>query len=400
MDVLHDNSIASMNITVSWKSDDAQHSEHYYAGNVNMWRDIFPGSIRQKLIGSGPGDTIKHSFIANEIIGRDHKSPLTLPLSRWQPPLTNKPPSHPMQGRYYPQGFLLGVASVYPQTITPMQVVEVKDGHFTVDLNHPLNGKQLDIVIELINISKNEKERGGRCSDWLQEVLDNGPGLQAGRASAPFTFDQETAYNRLDQGIDPAFYTVPRLVSHIDTRASQHLASVCKDLLQPGNRVLDLMASVDSHLPKDHGTEVTGLGMNKKEMESNKNLNDHVIHDLNENPKIPFPENSFDTVIFNLSIEYLIYPMEVIREISRVLKPSGNLLISFSNRWFPSKVTRLWTELHDFERMGYVLQLCRPYYDRLQTYSFRNWPRPSTDRHFPQLLTSDPLYVITGRVRS
>ena len=135
-------------------------------------------------------------------------------------------------------------------------------------------------------------------------------------------------------------------------------------------------------------------------MNANQDLEDHVIHNLNDYPNIPFPDKSFDAVICNLSIEYLIHPHQIIQDIARVLKTSGRLLISFSNRWLPPKVTRLWTDLHEFERTAYILQLCWPYFDNLQTQSYRNWPRPVTDRHFPELMTSDPLYIVTGKART
>ena len=59
---------------------------------------------------------------------------------------------------------------------------------------------------------------------------------------------------------------------------------------------------------------------------------------------IPHDDASFDTVICTVSVEYLAEPVEVFREVSRVLKQDGRFIVTFSNRWFPPKVTRLWTE--------------------------------------------------------
>lgn len=400
MDVLTDTSLARMRFTISWHSDNVRHKDHYLAADVNMLRDVFPASIRSKLIGMKAGEAIHQLLFANEIINKDHTFSLSLPLSSWQPPTLNATIPLPMAGRYYPQGFMRGVSGVYPQTITPMRVIAVNGESISIDMNHPLDGRQLDIEIELRHVKNSTKEREGRCSDRLQDVLDNGPGMQARIVTNPISFDPNSAYQRADAGNDRTFYFKSRMVSHIDSQASEHLASVYSDLIQPGSKVLDLMASVDSHLHEKHGLEVTGLGMNRKEMAGNKDLHNIVIKDLNEEPKIPFPDKSFDAVMCNLSIEYLIRPQEVISDIARVLKTSGTVLISFSNRWFTPKVTRLWTELHEFERMGYVVQLCWPFFDNLRTISFRNWPRPVSDKYFPNLQKSDPLYVITGKVRS
>lgn len=399
MQPLTDSSLARMLFTVSWNSDNAHHTEHFYAGDVNMWRDIFPEPLRRKLLGSKPGDAISQSFTANEIISGNSSSPLSLSINQWQPLSLNKLSFPPMPGRYYPQGFLHGVSGIYPQTTTPMRVISANAETFTVDLNHPLNGRQIEVTINIEKISQPPKERGGRCNDRLLDILDNGPGMQARIATSPITFNRETAYQRSAPGDDRIFYKEPRMVSHIDSQADEHLASIIGRFTQPSAKVLDLMASVDSHLPADHELEVTGIGMNKKEMAANRDLAEYLTYDLNEDPTIPFPDRSFDAVLCNLSIEYLIKPEKIIKETARVLKPSGTFLVSFSNRWFPPKVTRLWTELHEFERMGYVLQLCWPHYEKLETFSYRNWPRPTSDKHFPEMMTSDPLYAVMGRVR-
>lgn len=400
MITLTDSSSAGMHLIATWASDDTVHEEHYHAADVNMWRDIFPPALRQKLLGCRPGDEVLHSCSASEIVGARPVPPLSLPRHSWQPPAALIPAVEPLSGRYYPQGFLQGVAGVYPQTLTPMRVVAVNFATVTVDLAHPLNGKKLDFTIRVEDVSPLRKERGGRCSYRLLEMLENGPGMQGRVAGNPMTFDREKAFLRSDPADDRMFYAAPRMVSHIDRRASEHLASVSKRFLAPGGKVLDLMASVDSHLPVDHGLKVTGLGMNSEEMAANPNLAKYSVHDLNVDPGLPYPDKSFDAVICNLSIEYLTNPEKVVQETARVLKPSGILLVSFSNRWFPPKVTRLWAELHEFERMGLVLQLCWPHYENLHTFSYRNWPRPASDRHFSNMQASDPLYVVTGRARS
>lgn len=399
MQTLNERSSAAMELTVTWQSCATVHEEHYFAGEVNMWRDIFPTELREKLLGCRGGDQVSFSCPADEIIGRTTLPYLTLPLRQWQTPAGHPAGAAPLAGRYYPQGFLRGVAGVYPQTLAPMRVVAVDAERFTVDLAHPLQGASLDFTVRLFDFSRRSKERGGRCSDWLLEALDNGPGMQALRAGVPLSFDRQRAFLRGDPSNDRQFYEAPRMVSHIDSQASSHLAAVVGRFLKPGGRVLDLMAGFDSHLPGGHGSEVTGLGLNGEEMKANRELADNVVHDLNSDPVLPFSDRSFDAVLCNLSVEYLIRPEEVLREAARVLRPDGFLLVSFSNRWFPPKVTRLWTELHEFERMGLVLHYCHPNFIDLRTISLRNWPRPSSDRHFPKMLISDPLYVVVGRRR-
>jgi SAM-dependent methyltransferase len=117
------------------------------------------------------------------------------------------------------------------------------------------------------------------------------------------------------------------------------------------------MAGWQSHLPD--GVTATGLGMNAEEMNENPALSSHVVHDLNADPALPFADRAFDAVICSLSVEYLTRPLEVFREIARVLEPGGLCVMVFSHRWFPDQAVRIWTELHEFERAGLVTEYFR-----------------------------------------
>lgn len=54
-------------------------------------------------------------------------------------------------------------------------------------------------------------------------------------------------------------------------------------------------------------------------------------------PKLPYEDNSFDVITNAVSVDYLAKPMEVFKEMHRVLKPGGQAIMSFSNRCFPTK---------------------------------------------------------------
>ena len=78
--------------------------------------------------------------------------------------------------------------------------------------------------------------------------------------------------------------------------------------------------------------------MNQKELEANKQLNDFVVQDLNENPILSqFEDNSFDVICNVVSVDYLTKPLEIFKEMHRILRPGGISLMSFSNRCFPTK---------------------------------------------------------------
>ncbi|MEJ2096325.1 MAG: SAM-dependent methyltransferase, partial [Deltaproteobacteria bacterium] len=89
----------------------------------------------------------------------------------------------------------------------------------------------------------------------------------------------------------------------------------------------------------------------------------------------------------------------VFEEVGRVLKPEGFFVVTFSDRWFPTKAIHIWKEIHPFERMGLVLEyfIRSGTFKDLQTYSIRGLPRPRHDQYFPEQHLSDPVFAVWGR---
>jgi ubiquinone/menaquinone biosynthesis C-methylase UbiE len=169
--------------------------------------------------------------------------------------------------------------------------------------------------------------------------------------------------NRLDNSSDDVFYTEPRFVTHIDDRAIELLTDYYKQemtTLQQGKDkldVLDLCSSWISHLPTEgvkYGN-VVGVGMNEKELLANKQLTDYIVQDLNQQPSLSHLEdNSFDVICNVVSVDYLTKPLEVFKEMHRVLRPGGISLMSFSNRCFPTKAVAMWLQADDIGRLTIV----------------------------------------------
>ena len=124
-----------------------------------------------------------------------------------------------------------------------------------------------------------------------------------------------------------------------------------------------------------------------------------MVQDLNLNSRLPFDSNRFDAVVCTVSVEYLVDPLAVFAELARILLPDGYFILTFSNRWFPTKAIKIWKELHEFERMGLVLEyfIRSGDFKNLQTYSLRGLPRPNDDKYFPDLWCSDPIYAVWGQ---
>ena len=116
------------------------------------------------------------------------------------------------------------------------------------------------------------------------------------------------AYERDDESPDDRFYSVPRKVVHIDDGAIAALQRLYADVLPARGRLLDLMSSWRSHLPAEHAASVVGLGLNAEEMADNPQLASHVVHDLNQDPRLPFDDASFDGAMCAVSIQYVLHP--------------------------------------------------------------------------------------------
>src|SRR2546426_3986474 len=50
---------------------------------------------------------------------------------------------------------------------------------------------------------------------------------------------------------------------------------------------------------------------------------------------LPFTEASFDGVLINEVLEHVVDEVQTLREIHRVLRPGGHLIVISPNRWFP-----------------------------------------------------------------
>jgi SAM-dependent methyltransferase len=138
--------------------------------------------------------------------------------------------------------------------------------------------------------------------------------------------------------------------------------------------------------------------MNREELQRNPRLQHWMVHDLNRDTAIPQPSAHFDAAICTVSVEYLIDPVQVFSAVAQVLKPGAPFVVTFSDRWFPSKAVKVWEELHPFERMGLVLACFRQSggFEALGTESVQNWPRPKDDKYADRMLYSDPVFAVWG----
>jgi len=393
-------SIVDLIFHLKWKSRYAIHSDGLQAGQVNIWRDFLPPALVETLLNRELGERLQLPLKdGSDVAAFADKNLLDIKKHQFDRHFNSNDVIEPRLGRFYPKGMLRGVAGIFEANTRPFRRVGLDNGQLTVDLNHPLAGKNLTLSVVIGRVGLKSYERGGTSVDWL-EMLMSGPGMQARWQDQQTDYFSDGAFERDDERPDTVFYQNPRLVHHIDETAREMVRNTYARFLADGMRVLDLMSSWQSHVPaRLHMDRFVGLGLNREELENNSQLSEFVVHDLNADPTLPFDANTFDAVINTASVEYLTEPLAVFREVNRILRPEGHFIVTFSNRWFPTKAIRVWQELHEFERMGLVLEyfLRAGEFNDLQTYSIRGLPRPHDDKYYPELMFSDPIYAVWGR---
>ncbi|MBI5249295.1 MAG: methyltransferase domain-containing protein [Desulfomonile tiedjei] len=208
-------------------------------------------------------------------------------------------------------------------------------------------------------------------------------------------------FAREDDSSDEAFYRRPRFVNHLDSLATATVEDVYSRLILRSSRVLDLMAGPDSHLrPELEPRTVSGLGLNEEELGANPILSEWVIHDLNACPALPFEDNRFDVVINTVSVDYLTRPIEVFRDVNRILGSGGLFIVVFSNRMFPTKAVNIWRITRESKRPDLV----RKFFSEAGRFSIegffesKNKPRPTDDKYYSLGIPSDPVYALWGKV--
>jgi len=292
----------------------------------------------------------------------------------------------PLNGRFLPSAWFRSSVATSKFPYPFVRVIKEKQ-QWVLDGNHPLSAFEIHGIMM----------RGGDINSLLRheiiETTKTGPGMQAPWNQSQAANYIDYPFSRNDETPDNHFYAQPRFVHHIDDKAIQLTRNFYSDILPVNSYVLDLMSSWVSHIkPSRSDLTVTGLGMNRDELKANGRLKNFIVQDLNIYPSLPFSDAQFDAVICTVSIEYLRRPLEIFREVARVLTERGLFVNILSERCFPTKTITIWNQLYPFERLGLILDFYRHsnQFIEIETFSVRELALDNASNR-------DPWYAIVAR---
>ena len=394
---------ATVDFTLSWTSHAAKHSDVYRAQVVDFGRDVFPADFGEKLAALEVGESTTATFSAADLLESNHVADKVKTFeAKYFDRNFKGQASEPKLFRFYPTAIAREGLKTLKGDFSPFRLISMDENKMTADTNHPLAKYYLTLTATIIKTLEPTNENVAVGSHIGEIVSSKGPGMQVPFQFGKTSFFDEYPFTRIDDENDEKFYSTARIVQHIDSVASAEISDLYSQLLTTNSKVLDFMGSWDSHLRDDLALgSITGLGMNGEELSENPRFSDFIVHDLNMHQILPFEDKQFDHAICTVSIEYLTYPLKIMTEIARIIKPGGKFVVTFSERCFATKAITLWGQLHPFERMQLVLEYFRDseMFEDLHTYSKRGLPRPSDDKYSKEMKMSDPVYAVWGTVK-
>ena len=127
-------------------------------------------------------------------------------------------------------------------------------------------------------------------------------------------------------------------------------------LLDVGCGIGNFCRFIKAHSPF---MEVHGIDKSPKAIEVSKKLADNIDFKVGNAMKLPYEDGTFDRVVTNDMVEHVRKPIEVLKEMKRVLKPGGKIYITIPWRglvnpkkepghiqeWTPSEFAKIMNEL-------------------------------------------------------
>jgi len=387
--------LVSVDFKLEWKSQCAKHTDVFHVSNIDLINDNFPAGFAEKIAALKVGESFNQTFQAKELLGEDFssKNVISFDTEHFNQNFKNQN-SPPMLYRFYPSAIAWQGLDSYETDTKPFRLISINESNMVGDRNHPLAKYYLTLTATKTEESDNPiKERA--ALNITKIITMKGPGMQV-----PFEYGDSIFLDNYPFSTDDErSNTARKFDKKIDDSTTTEIAKLHTQLLLKHSKVLDLVSDSETYLEANYETGLlTGLGYNENKLAANPLLDTYHVQNLNEDTGLPFETDSFDDAICSLSIETLIDPLAIMRELSRVIKPGGKFIVTFTNRYDTEKTIRLWPQLHLFERMQLVLEYFRQAsgFDNLETYSKRGLPLSKNDKLSEQKTISDPIFAVWG----
>jgi SAM-dependent methyltransferase len=109
--------------------------------------------------------------------------------------------------------------------------------------------------------------------------------------------------------------------------------------IMPGETLLNAGCGTGeyNYYLKDHFRKSHGIDINEEDIRTARSLNQDpdIRYDTGDITALEFPDGYFDSIICIDVLEHVDQPEQVLRELSRVLKPGGQLIASIPHKNYP-----------------------------------------------------------------
>jgi ubiquinone/menaquinone biosynthesis C-methylase UbiE len=174
--------------------------------------------------------------------------------------------------------------------------------------------------------------------------------------------DKKRIKNKLDKryfGREAEEYDTLRIKDIRDKEVFEREAEILKEFLKKCKKgpILDVACGTGRLFPYYGKRKIYGIDISKDMLKKAKKRSKKAVLKTSDAEKIPYPSNKFLVVITSRFICHTPYYEKVIKEMVRVLKPGGCLLIDFPNKYsltyFPTKFRLLTKKLRYYNLFTY-----------------------------------------------
>lgn len=349
--------LPNIDFRLKWKSPIAEHTDIFHIENIDLNKDILPTNFGEKISNLTVDESYSVKLQAKDLLGEGYSSDkvISFDIALFNNQFKNQY-SPPSLYRFYPSAIAWKGLNTSDNDYSPFRLISKNQETIVADLNHPLAKYYLTLTATKVEQSNNDsKNRPQR--DITNLISTKGPGMQA-----PFEFGDPIFFNEypFKKNKDNKEHKNEVLKPNIESVAKQQIESLYSELLPKHSKILDVLSNNCSYLANNYQTGfLAGIGDDEKLLSENKRLDTYTTQDLNSDLTLPFESNSFDAAICTLAIETLSNPLELMKEIVRVVNQKGKFIITFVNVYSPDQSISLWSQLHPFERIQLVLEYFR-----------------------------------------